>query len=67
MSLYGLPDEKSFGGKKFQRMGIYSSKPNSEKDALRYRKNGFLTHIVPVPEKNVHWKYGLYTREKGRK
>lgn len=67
MSLYGLPDKKKFDGKDFWRMGIYSSENNAKKDAMRYRKDGYLTHIMEVPEKNSRWKYGLYVRKKGRK
>jgi hypothetical protein len=65
--LYGLPDKKVVSGKECRRMGIYATSENVLRDASRYKKGGYLTYIMEVPEKNSHWKYGLYIREKGRK
>ena len=65
--LYGTPQKKAFGGKMFQRMGIYSTKLDAAKDEIRYKNMGAHVHISNVPKKQpypISWKYVLYVRRR---
>ena len=62
---FGCPVKKTFRGKMYYKVDLYTDKAAAIREENTYSKKGYLTHIMKVPleqSRDVCWKYALYVR-----